>query len=411
MPAKVVDSSYVLTGEALLARFTALDTFLIEHQALWKPRPFTHLSLAWEASYPELALWLRGRSLEDAENAHNQPADLVDAPEPFASLAALSAELSVVGELPEHALDAAGHRLNVDVPGRKWQQIEAFASRLSFASQPTHWLDWCSGKGHLGRRLLGAGQQLTCVEYDPLLVASGLALSQRHHLHALHVEQDVLATNASAVLSANHTPVALHACGDLHVRLMQLASAAGCLHMAIAPCCYNRISRSEYQALSSEGSASFLQLSLEDLALPMSETVTAGARVRRQRDTSMARRLAFDLLQRQVRGVDEYLPTPSLPSAWLDKPFDDYCHDLADFKELSTVGTPDWAALEAAGWQRLAEVRNLELLRGLFRRPLELWLNLDRALFLAEQGYAVRLGTFCESALTPRNFLLLAERE
>jgi hypothetical protein len=358
-----------------------------------------------------LSSWLRGRSLEDAENAHNQPADLVDAPEPFASLAALSAELSVVGELPEHALEAAGHRLNVDVPGRKWQQIEAFASRLSFASQPTHWLDWCSGKGHLGRRLLGSEQQLTCVEYDPQLVASGQALSQRHHLHALHVEQDVLAADASAVLSANHTPVALHACGDLHVRLMQLASAADCQRMAIAPCCYNRISRSEYQALSCAGSASLLQLSLEDLALPMSETVTAGARVRRQRDTSMARRLAFDLLQRQVRGVDEYLPTPSLPSAWLDKPFAEYCGDLADLKELSTVGTPDWAALEAAGWQRLAEVRNLELLRGLFRRPLELWLNLDRALFLAEQGYAVRLGTFCKSALTPRNFLLLAERE
>jgi hypothetical protein len=410
MPAKGVDTSYVLTGEDLLARFTALDAFLIEHQALWKPRPFTHLSLAWEASYPELALWLRGRSLEEAENAHNQPADLVDAPEPFATLAALSAELSAVGELPGHALEAAGHRLNVDVPGRKWRQIEAFASRLSFASQPTHWLDWCSGKGHLGRRLLDSGQQLTCVEYDPLLVASGQTLSQRHHLHALHVEQDVLAADTPAVLNATHTPVALHACGDLHVRLMQLASAAGCQQMAIAPCCYNRISRSEYQALSCEGSVSLLQLSVEDLALPMSETVTAGARVRRQRDTSMARRLAFDLLQRQVRGVDEYLPTPSLPSAWLDKTFADYCRDLAALKELSTIGSPDWSALEAAGWQRLAEVRNLELLRGLFRRPLELWLNLDRALFLEQQGYTVRLGTFCDTPLTPRNLLLLAER-
>ncbi|BBP68305.1 SAM-dependent methyltransferase [Pseudomonas sp. Seg1] len=410
MPAKGVDSSCVLTGEDLLARFTALDTFLIEHQALWKPRPFTHRSLAWEASYPELALWLRGRTLEDAENAHNQPADLVDVPEPFASLAALSAELSAVGELPGHALEAAGHRLNVDVPGRKWQQIEAFASRLAFASQPTHWLDWCSGKGHLGRRLLSDGQQLTCVEYDPALVASGQALSQRHHLHALHAEQDVLAANASGVLNAAHTPVALHACGDLHVRLMQLASAAGCQQMAIAPCCYNRISRSEYQPVSSVGSRSFLHLSVEDLALPMSETVTAGARVRRQRDTSMARRLAFDLLQRQLRGVDEYLPTPSLPSAWLDKPFADYCRDLAALKELSTVGSQDWPALEAAGWLRLAEVRNLELLRGLFRRPLELWLNLDRALFLVELGYVVRLGTFCDTPLTPRNFMLLAER-
>lgn len=410
MRARDADSSDVLTGEALLARFTALDTFLTAHQALWKPRPFTHLQLPWEASYPELASWLRGRSLEDAENAHNQPAELLDAPEPFASLAALSLELSAVGELPAHSLEAAGHRLNVDVPGRKWQQIEAFASRLSFAAQPKHWLDWCSGKGHLGRRLLGTGQQLTCLEYDSALVASGQALSQRHHLHALHVEQDVLAANTASLLHAEHTPVALHACGDLHVRLMQLASAAGCRQLAIAPCCYNRISRTEYQALSSAVSCSALQLSLEDLSLPMSETVTAGARVRRQRDTSMARRLAFDLLQRQVRGVDEYLPTPSLPSAWLDKPFADYCRDLAALKELSTVGAPDWVALEAAGWQRLAEVRNLELLRGLFRRPLELWLNLDRALFLTEQGYVVRLGTFCEAPLTPRNFLLLAER-
>ncbi|MDI3401803.1 methyltransferase [Pseudomonas sp. V88_4] len=410
MRAKGADSSGVLTGEALLARFTALDAFLTAHQGLWKPRPFTHLQLPWEASYPELASWLRGRSLEDAENAHNHPADLSEAPEPFASLAALSLELSAVGELPAHSLEAAGHRLNVDVPGRKWQQIEAFASRLSFAAQPKHWLDWCSGKGHLGRRLLGADQQLTCLEYDPALVASGQALSQRHHLHALHVEQDVLAADTALLLNTEHTPVALHACGDLHVRLMQLASAAGCRQLAIAPCCYNRISRTEYQALSSAGSRSVLQLSLEDLSLPMSETVTAGARVRRQRDTSMARRLAFDLLQRQVRGTDEYLPTPSLPSVWLDKPFADYCHDLAALKELSTIRSPDWVALEAAGWQRLAEVRNLELLRGLFRRPLELWLNLDRALFLTEQGYVVRLGTFCEAPLTPRNFLLLAER-
>jgi hypothetical protein len=408
MPARGVDSQ-VLTGETLLARFTALDAFLTTHQALWKPRPFTHLQLPWETSWPKLAGWLRARSLDDAEIAHNQPA-LLDAPEPFASLAAASLALSAVDELPAHALEAAGHRLNVDVPGRKWQQIEAFASRLQFADAPRHWLDWCSGKGHLGRRLLQTGQQLTCLEYDPALVASGQALSQRHQLHALHIEQDVLAANAGAFLNAEHTPVALHACGDLHVQLIQLASAAGCKQLAIAPCCYNRISLTEYSPISSAAKESGLQLSLDDLALPMSETVTAGARVRRQRDTSMARRLGFDLLQRQVRGIDEYLPTPSLPSTWLEKPFVDYCHHLAELKELSTIGAQNWSALEALGWQRLAQVRNLELLRGLFRRPLELWLVLDRALFLFEQGYTVRLGTFCETPLTPRNFLLLAER-
>ena len=408
MPAKVADGT-VLTGDALLARFTALDAFLCEHHALWKPRPFTHLHLAWETSYPELAHWLRQRSLEDAEASHNHP-ELLNAPAPFPSLATQSIELSAVGLFPVAGLATARHRLNVDVPGRKWQQIEAFAGRLNFAHAPTHWLDWCAGKGHLGRRLLADTQQLTCLEHDPALVASGQALSQRHHLRALHVEQDVLAPGAAALLNAEHTPVALHACGDLHVRLMHLASGAGCRQLAIAPCCYNRIGTTDYQPLSDGAKASALQLSLEDLALPMSETVTAGARVRRQRDTSMARRLAFDLLQRQLRGVDEYLPTPSLPSAWLDKPFADYCRDLAQIKELSTVGAQNWSTLESAGWQRLAQVRNLELLRGLFRRPLEIWLNLDRALFLQGQGYNVRLGLFCETPLTPRNMLLLAER-
>ncbi|NWE46874.1 methyltransferase [Pseudomonas gingeri] len=399
----------ILQGPDLHTRFKALDTFLSAHQHLWRPRPFTHLHLPWENQHPQLATWLRQRSLDDAETSHNHPEQLA-APAPFPALAAESRALAAVGALHASALPPANHRLNVDVPGRKWQQIEAFAARLDFARSPEHWLDWCSGKGHLGRRLLQPGQQLTCLEYDPALVASGEQLSRHHHLPAEHVQQDVMAADAGSRLNAGHTPVALHACGDLHVRLMQLASRAGCRQLAIAPCCYNRIGSDHYQALSVAAQASALRLSLDDLALPLSETVTAGARVRRQRDTSMARRLAFDLLQRRLRQSDDYLPTPSLPSAWLDKPFTDYCHDLAALKELSTVGDQDWTQLEAAGWQRLAEVRNLELLRGLFRRPLELWLVLDRALFLEEQGYRVRLGQFCESPLTPRNLMLLAER-
>ena len=47
---------------------------------------------------------------------------------------------------------------------------------------------------------------------------------------------------------------------------------------------------------------------------------------------------------------------------------------------------------------------------ALFRRPLELWLLLDRCLYLVEQGYSVRLGEFCPTSLSPRNLLILAER-
>ena len=388
------------------ARFQALDAFLIEHQGLWRPRPFTQLQLPWESEHPALSQWLRQRSLAAAEASHNQPHGL-PAPAPFPQLAAQALRLSAVDTLPTHKLEPARHRLNVDVPGRKWQQIEAFGAALNFAQTPVHWLDWCAGKGHLGRRLLQPGQQLTCLEYDPALIASGQALSDHHGLPAAHCLKDVM---ADVAIDPAHTPVALHACGDLHVRLLQRASAAGCKQLALAPCCYNRINADRYQALSGAGRASLLALSIDDLGLPLSETVTAGNRVRQQRDTSMARRLGFDRLQRQLRGCDDYLPTPSLPANWLDKPFADYCRELAGLKGLST-GDQDWAALQAYGWRRLAEVRNLELVRGLFRRPLEIWLVLDRALFLMEHGYKVEIGTFCEPSLTPRNLMVLAERD
>jgi hypothetical protein len=38
-------------------------------------------------------------------------------------------------------------------------------------------------------------------------------------------------------------------------------------------------------------------------------------------------------------------------------------------------------------------------------------LVLDRALFLREQGYKVEVGSFCETRLTPRNLMVLAERD
>ncbi|KPC24133.1 Uncharacterized protein ABJ99_1013 [Pseudomonas syringae pv. cilantro] len=398
-----------LQDEHFGSHFGALDSFLFAHQALWRPKPFTHLRLPWEDKYPELANWLRHRTLEQAEAAHNHPEQL-DAPFPFTQLAAEAVALSHLAELPVTPLEPVDVRMSVEVPGRKWQQIEAFASHLDMRDSTTHWLDWCAGKGHLGRRLTGNDQSLTCLEQDPGLIEAGLTLSARQGIDAKHMRQDVMADDAWRCLHAHHTPVALHACGDLHIQLMELASQTGCQHIAIAPCCYNRTRHDIYQPLSSEGKASGLKLSRDELGLPLSETVTAGARVRRQRDTSMARRLGFDLLQRGLRGIDDYLPTPSLPTSWLDAPYADYCAHLANLKNLPALGKQDWAQWEADGWRRLAEVRNLELLRNLFRRPLEVWLVLDRAMYVREQGYSVRVGTFCDSQLTPRNLLILARK-
>ena len=50
----------------------------------------------------------------------------------------------------------------------------------------------------------------------------------------------------------------------------------------------------------------------------------------------------------------------------------------------------------------------LSIMRNAFRRPLEVWLALDLAVRLENDGYSVNLGRFCERRLTPRNLLISA---
>ncbi len=59
-----------------------------------------------------------------------------------------------------------------------------------------------------------------------------------------------MATSSAQYLDHDKSVVALHACGELHVHLLRQASQQGCRHLAVAPCCYNRIPGEHYQPLS-----------------------------------------------------------------------------------------------------------------------------------------------------------------
>ncbi|WP_228290064.1 hypothetical protein [Marinobacter salsuginis] len=153
-----------------------------------------------------------------------------------------------------------------------------------------------------------------------------------------------------------------------------------------------------------------LQPGRNDLRLAVQETVTAPARVREQTRLISQWRLGFDGLQRFLRGQDEYLPVPSHPARLLSEGFPAFCRWAAAKKHFELPDRVEFDHWLAFGERRLAEVRRHELVRHLFRRPLELWMVLDYAVFLEEHGYQVRLGQFCDRSLTPRNLLLDAVR-
>ncbi|WP_426415840.1 methyltransferase [Aestuariirhabdus sp. LZHN29] len=392
----------------LLLQFQQLDQLLLELKPYWQLRPFAEMALPWTHNPPLLG-YLQQLKPDQVTALEEDMAARLAALSPFIdNIDALHALINT-STLPVNSPVSVEPLLSYGVPGRKWRQVQAFSAALPQESRP--FLEWCAGKGHLGRVLHQVhGGTVTSLELQASLCRDGEALAERHHSSCQMVTCDVLSDAVEPHLSPNQHAVALHACGQLHLQLLQRASAKGVERISLSPCCYHLIDSDHYQPISPSGAASALKLTRHDLRLVVQETVTAGARERRQRNREFHWRLGFDLLQRQLRGVDDYLNCPPVPRRVMGGDFAGFCRYMAQRKQLCLQQPIDYDAFEARGVERADTVARIELVRHLFRRPLELWLVLDRALFLQQQGYSVRLGEFCDYQLTPRNLMILASK-
>ncbi len=380
-----------------------LDTALLAWRQLWHPQPFREARPAWCEQWPALTAALL--ALSDADAAHLND----DAPAALRWLAAYLPEVD--GLLPLIDIPVAENtppsvpdeRWAWEIPGRKRAQIEAFASAVQPGGAGV--IDWCGGKGHLGRLLGLAWQQpVHTLEIDAALCADGEQLAGRIGLDHRFLERDALAV--ADWPRPGQQAVALHACGNLHRRLVEHGAGAGVARFDVAPCCYYRGVNTHYQPLSAGGQ---LQLSRDDTRLAVTETVTASPRLTRQRDHGIAWKLAFTAWREQVGGV-AYKTFKPVPAPWLRGSFADFLANMAVREGLPAPDQRHLDAIEAAGWQRLREVLRLSIPRHAFRRALELWLVLDLADYLGERGYEPSLSTFCDRQLTPRNLLLTARR-
>src|SRR5690606_4539337 len=121
-------------------------------------------------------------------------------------------------------------------------------------------------------------------------------------------------------------------------------------------------------------------------------------------------RLAYDELRAELSGQPHYRPLASVSKHWFSGDFAAFAQWAAQQHQLSLPAALDWQAYLQRASKRMALVQRIELVRHLFRRPLELWLALDKALYLQQHGYQVQLTELCPAEVTPRNVLLSATK-
>jgi hypothetical protein len=388
----------------LAQQFAALDTLLFSTRQYWQCTAFDYDAIPW----PELSslLWaLDDQQVSELDSDQNALYAY------FAKAMKGLDELKSLCELPttQQTRDEFPFWISNGIKGRKFEQLQDFVAAISLQKSQYPVLEWCAGKGHLGRMLAFNGApSIHSIELQAHLCEQGQHSANQQQLPMQFSQANVLTDDVTEYFKEQQHAVALHACGRLHQTFMQQASDAKTQQISFSPCCYHLFTDNDYQAMSEPAKQSQLALTHRDLKLALQETVTAPSRVDKVRKTEVEWRLGFDALRKSITAEQHYVSVPSVNKAIFSDSFKSFCLWAAEKKSLSLPEDIDYHEFLAIGKQRKRVTERVELVRHVFRRAIEVWLVLDRALYLQQQGYQVTVSTFCEKQLTPRNILIQA---
>ena len=388
---------------SLAEQFTALDNLLHSTRQYWQCTAFDFDQLPW----PELEQALTALSDQQVAQLDSEQPALYQFFSPYIPEVN---NLATLCELPHATATRTEYPfwLSNGIKGRKFTQLQDFVSALGeTANLPV--LEWCAGKGHLGRMLaFNRAPSVHSIELQQHLCEQGQQSAQQQGLAMRFSQADVLKDDVAKYFQQTQHAVALHACGALHQTFMSRAVSAQTEKISLSPCCYHLFTDNGYQAMSTVAQRSKLKLTHRDLKLALQETVTAPSRVGKVRRTEVQWRLGFDALRKTLTGEQYYVSVPSVNKAIFSDSFKAFCVWAADKKALKLPQDIDYDYFLEKGEMRKRVTERIELVRHVFRRAIEVWLVLDRALYLQQQGYQVNVQTFCEKQLTPRNILIQA---
>ncbi len=388
--------------------FKRLDELLYRYRNYWQFSPFEQPTSAWQN--PQLDAYLDlAKPPPQQQPLQRQYSELdEDLVAFFPDLAEAHASLPIPSSNTSKL--ATPFWLNNGIKGRKAEQIQAFSEQLQGETLPI--LEWCAGKGHLGR-LLSYHHQLAVdsLEWQVSLCQAGQQTSDKLNLPQQFHHCDVLSPQAQVFIKPQQHVVGLHACGDLHLQLLRLAGQQQPQRLSLCPCCYHLIAHTHYQPLSNQAQQSRLSLSRADLRLAVAQSVTSGQRVQTLRQREIHWRLSYQCLREQITGKQHYQALASVAKHWFGQQaaFIDFACWAAQQHGLDLPQHIDEQQLLHQGKLRHQQVQKLEQVQQLFRPLIERWLVLDRCLYLQQQGYHVELIELFPFTTSPRNILIQAE--
>lgn len=404
---------------AFAQQFLALHHFLQTHRDAWSQRAFCNRDAPWLES--GLRDWLTRLDAETVAHLHQHALNQEDIHPTLRSLHQEAQALSQVQPSRTRRFDAPsidprdGVATNAQrfVPERKLRQLAAILARTeSWQHSHAPVVDWCGGKGHLGRALGSAwNAPVRVVERTSSVIEDGQKLHAQAGLNTRFFQRDVLQDSVRDALEGAHSVFALHACGELSAQLIEQVDDTEVRQGFWMPCCPHFIAeRSHWRALSSVGQAHPLALTTPDLKLAIADEVIARQAHRDARRREQVWRLCADLLLRERLGSDDYVTVGVLPPLAFRGELYVFISQCFAAKGLDAPSKAEVLRASVDAEEELRLVQAFGLVRAVFRRPLELLTLNDRACALEERGWQVQMEELFARTTSPRNVAIIATR-
>ena len=335
-------------------------------------------------------------------------------PETLTELARSVLEVSALPALEVRAAQPSSADFR-GVASRKQKQLAALLGALTpLAEAALRIVDVGAGSGHFARLSAAHfGRETLGLERDPERVARATSRARKDS------SAGQLVTAEFAVIDAGSEPlwlypgdlaIGLHACGELGDTLVRAVADSGA-DLALVSCCLQKINGPERAPLSQAAHGFSLKKDTLGLSNLTSQAVGVESSIE---DTIRARQARYGLrLLLRARGL-ELAPGAEMQGVnrrQAHAGLSAIARRSLAVHALPAAGDAEIAAFEGESRVQFDAIRRLSLPRDMLARAIELSVILDRAARLQESGYAVRVATIFERAVTPRNVSLFASRD
>ena len=378
-------------------RFKELKLFIADHLDLLNLEVLEHYPVIpkpYESWVDEINHFT-SRELIELENGQINDLDLA---QEFKTFLFKCRELSTLPKANLSSHPIPKHHLR-KMTEKKRHEISLLMDQLKFDKKI---FDLGSGAGHLSGVLLEGNQkQSLCVDQDPALQEIGKKklehLKSRLKFKALKFNRDT-----SALTSTDYTLLGLHSCGELSLDMMRYGVRHHHKKIVSYGCCYHKLNCLNFSG------AQDLELSNHALTMAAKSYKKMTEKEFIQRESVKRYRYTLHFIMRDHLGLSFRTLGNGMKADYKGK-FAEYCHKfVSETKRLSASELEQMYLTYRNEYERFLR---FGIIRSCLSRPLEVYLNLDRCLYLIKNGFKIEVQEVFDRSLSPRNISIVEHLE